>query len=770
MACTGDLFRMLKDLSKETTASCVCLKAHAMTRTTYTTEITCSGCTSDVAVGAFFAYCDPCGYKLCDFCEKHLIRSDAELDERLKKATLPVVIDCFTQWSPKCRKASSIFVRVARELAAHVLALRVDCDLCKGGGRYGTLGVDGFPTYVGLHRSTEAVTTRHFGVVSEMETVLRDLFDRTRRDVKDAPPATVADILTLLDNSFLAKTNSLAATPLSAEEVAKMREQFDQMMSDLMKQLEVVNGIEVPREEAIRFANTVGIIERYEAHLQEMMGFAVRLSKVFTDLPEVRKRHIQLAFCLDGTWSMQPYIDAVRTCIIKVISDIKAIVPLQIDVGAVVYRDYLDEKQYEVYQFMSVNDFCATMEFIQEEGGGDIAEDCFGGLYHVATDLKWNPDDIHVCLWCGDGPAHGFVPQRKRAPGCDRFPDGDPAYPVPKVVTALLQAAISVAFIKIDDITDLTLREFDRCYTSLGGQSVKQIRFNDAHLDEVIKELIIYTASDQVREGNGALVEVKRRHVPSENLGDVIFSKMDAVLSGTKFFRKEAVVTSSLWESILAARTAEEVGLERTAGSLSVAEPYFAAGGIRYAHRACTATTAKLVAKDFQASENSLAMHIAEYRGHQLATCMAYVFCRELRIDPHTFEYVTVELFEAASAPPQLSTVYSVELFVDGKFKKFNSNAGFVDESHPMANAFSHFSYVYSRGACMVVDVQGWMLGPEHYLLTDPGVQTPDRETLPTPTNLGMKGITQFLKVHRCNKFCEKLRLVRYDGGLPSER
>jgi len=52
----------------------------------------------------------------------------------------------------------------------------------------------------------------------------------------------------------------------------------------------------------------------------------------------------------------------------------------------------------------------------------------------------------------------------------------------------------------------------------------------------------------------------------------------------------------------------------------------------------------------------------------------------------------------------------------------------------------------------MVVDIQGSQVG-DQYLLTDPVVHSIQVEKFP-PTNLGRKGMEQFIKNHRCNKYC----------------
>ena len=48
-----------------------------------------------------------------------------------------------------------------------------------------------------------------------------------------------------------------------------------------------------------------------------------------------------------------------------------------------------------------------------------------------------------------------------------------------------------------------------------------------------------------------------------------------------------------------------------------------------------------------------------------------------------------------------------MEYFIDGEYRKFNSNNGFVSEDRRRTPAaFSHFSFEHSNRELMVVDIQ----------------------------------------------------------------
>ena len=63
--------------------------------------------------------------------------------------------------------------------------------------------------------------------------------------------------------------------------------------------------------------------------------------------------------------------------------------------------------------------------------------------------------------------------------------------------------------------------------------------------------------------------------------------------------------------------------------------------------------------------------------------------------------------------------LYLVEPFLEGEYTKYSNNRGWESGDRATPAAFSHFSYEYSKGQLVVVDVQG--VGD---LYTDPGIHT----------------------------------------------
>ncbi|XP_019660855.1 transient receptor potential cation channel subfamily M member 6 isoform X2 [Ailuropoda melanoleuca] len=125
---------------------------------------------------------------------------------------------------------------------------------------------------------------------------------------------------------------------------------------------------------------------------------------------------------------------------------------------------------------------------------------------------------------------------------------------------------------------------------------------------------------------------------------------------------------------------------------------------------------------------------------------------------PYTPRFLEVFLIYCHSVNQWLT----IEKYMTGEFRKYNNNNG--DEIAPsntleeLMLAFSHWTYEYTRGELLVLDLQG--VGEN---LTDPSVIKPEdkrsRGMVFGPANLGEDAIRNFIAKHRCNSCCRKLKL-----------
>ncbi|XP_039920197.1 alpha-protein kinase 1 isoform X1 [Hirundo rustica] len=109
----------------------------------------------------------------------------------------------------------------------------------------------------------------------------------------------------------------------------------------------------------------------------------------------------------------------------------------------------------------------------------------------------------------------------------------------------------------------------------------------------------------------------------------------------------------------------------------------------------------------------------------------------------------------------------SVEPYILGEFVKLSNNTKVVKNEYKATEyglAYGHFSYEFSNGTDVVVDLQGWVTGNGKGLiyLTDPQIHSLNSKDI-SRSNFGKKGIYYFFHDQHveCNEICSCLSLTR---------
>lgn len=123
-------------------------------------------------------------------------------------------------------------------------------------------------------------------------------------------------------------------------------------------------------------------------------------------------RQVDLAFVVDTTGSMGPFIQAAQRQMIDMLEMVMELAetPVDLHVGIVEYRDHPPQERSFVFR---THEFQDKMKRVQKvinklrpDGGGDTPEAVFDGLQAAGERLAWRPYSRRLVVLIGDAPPH----------------------------------------------------------------------------------------------------------------------------------------------------------------------------------------------------------------------------------------------------------------------------------------------------------------------------------------------------------------------------
>lgn len=127
----------------------------------------------------------------------------------------------------------------------------------------------------------------------------------------------------------------------------------------------------------------------------------------------IDRPHMDLAFCIDTTGSMQNEIDSVKTKVKALVAKLAEAKPAPVvRVGMVAFRDRGDEYVTKVFQFTEdIDKFVKDVSDLKADGGGDGPEAVNQGLHVAVNDLTWSKADktAKLVFLIGDAPPHQYA-------------------------------------------------------------------------------------------------------------------------------------------------------------------------------------------------------------------------------------------------------------------------------------------------------------------------------------------------------------------------
>ncbi|CAF3414015.1 unnamed protein product [Rotaria socialis] len=214
-------------------------------------------------------------------------------------------------------------------------------------------------------------------------------------------------------------------------------------------------------------------------------------------------------------------------------------------------------------------------------------------------------------------------------------------------------------------------------------------------------------------------------------------------------------------------------------GKMQIGTKPFAQGSLRYAYYgklvlidSCVFDVVykELISADSKYS--SLTAYRQHLEIHTIAQFLAHLFNQTLQKvirNPIEIVYADADA-DIVQRVDDETKIYQVERRLNQTIQKWNNNCGGVDfvDYSTVLHTFSHWTYHQTAGRIMLVDLQGVKSATDNkYLLTDPAIHFDDiRRYREARTNLGVKGMKEFLRTHVCSEVCHGLGLEKVKNEI----
>lgn len=204
--------------------------------------------------------------------------------------------------------------------------------------------------------------------------------------------------------------------------------------------------------------------------------------------------NIDVAFLVDCTHSMSPYIDNVKLGIEHVVENITNKFESKMKVAFVGYRDYRDgRKKIQCFQFTdSIVNFKKNVCKISASGGDDFTEDVLGGLEAAIRKLRWTSKN-KVLFHIADAPHHGSRFHNLGKEADHYFDKQPPGLSIEYLMKEIRRLNILYLFTKINNTTDKMIKEFNR----VAGRDI--VKYLDLKSPNLIGELLLNASEDLIK-------------------------------------------------------------------------------------------------------------------------------------------------------------------------------------------------------------------------------------------------------------------------------
>ncbi|KAJ3441248.1 alpha-protein kinase vwka [Anaeramoeba flamelloides] len=488
------------------------------------------------------------------------------------------------------------------------------------------------------------------------------------------------------------------------------------------------------------------------------------VKKLIKHEPKKSGHSIDMCFLMDTTNSMREYVKICR----KKIFDILEYFPKndstnKIRFSFVGYKDIDHDQRVEKLDFIERNEMEKFKDFLDQikySRGVDGAEDVLIGL-ETALTLSWS-SNCKLMIHFGDAPCHGEKFQG--LPVSDNYPGGlSDSRDAKMLLKDFARQGIDYYFGAITHFTDKMIKKFESYYNTddrklhsfeanTGNdhfqKSVVTCIENTLKLQETIsknhhlkiqKSIIAknykkhrkshhkekHKRGKDYAKGWGCVENaVTYRINPKTTLDDILsLKKIDYLKEKTKVIISKSIVGKGTFRECYKL-------IDLASGDLLVSKQYIYSeetkrqNGINCKKESLIQFISKKLAQRFN-SENP-------YKAVDFLESFVYYF------------------------PDRKKHCWTiVEPYLKGEYVKYSNNGGYKigNNQYLTTQAFSHYTYEFTKGQLIVVDLQGVF-----YILTDPAIHFIDKR-FDNKTNRSKTGIKDFFKNHECTKLCKIMSL-----------
>mmetsp|Transcript_16497 Transcript_16497/g.29920 ORF Transcript_16497/g.29920 Transcript_16497/m.29920 type:complete len:391 (+) Transcript_16497:295-1467(+) len=225
---------------------------------------------------------------------------------------------------------------------------------------------------------------------------------------------------------------------------------------------------------------------------------------------------VDIAFVVDCTSSMGPYISSVKESIQGIVERVRATnQSMNLRLAIVCYRDMGDSPRFEVLDFVtSVDLFKGFLANLSAIGGADIPEDMAGALKET-NKLSWtHPSKVAFII--ADAPCHGM-----EFHSCsDSYPNGTPGVDIIEELLRLQkqagQGTMSLTFGRITNQTDLMIESFQGSGISIDQVGIEEARKLTKTVTASVRKSIFKTVTTKRMPGASVAF------APISSIGDLL--------------------------------------------------------------------------------------------------------------------------------------------------------------------------------------------------------------------------------------------------------